>query len=108
MKRRESQKQFEEWVQPVFSALRQQRQKEAVKTPPEVWVKFRARLEEEKEETGWWREENRSLGFLGASAVGVAALLLVLNWATIHQEEENLALNNFLTKSQYGKVLVVF
>ena len=89
-------------------ALGTLRRKETARVSPSVWVEFRARLEKEKEESGWWKEETRSLGFLGASAVSLVLVLLVCGWIAAHQQEQQLALQNFLTDSQYGKVLVVF
>lgn len=82
--------------------------REKVQVPPQVWVHFRMNLEKGKQEERWWKEEARTLGWWGATAVSAAILLLLWNWTASYQQEENLALRSFLTKSQFGKVLVVF
>jgi len=84
------------------------RRNQLEKVPVTAWVHFKMRLEREQETSRWWHEEAHRLRWFGASAVAVATLLLLLNWSVWQQEEESLAAQNFLTQSQFGKVLVVF
>ena len=89
-------------------ALTPLRRPEKEKVPEAAWTAFRSRLQEEKTGGAWWREEVQSLRLWGASAVAVATLLLLFNWTLVRQQEQQIAAQNFLTNSQFGKVLVVF
>lgn len=78
---------------------------------PRVWERFNDSLKKEK---GEWLEEVRvedqlvPLRWGSAFALGVAATLLLGLFLTEHHQIQEIAAQNFLTESQYGKVLSIF
>lgn len=78
---------------------------------PNVWGRFHRSLEMEKK--SWqverqYEEEIVPLRWGGALALGLAAMLFLAVFVQSQQEEQDLAAQTFLTRSQYGKVLSVF
>jgi len=83
---------------------------EKVQTIPQgVWNQFYATINEAS-----WQKEQRTkeelipLRIWGVASVSFAMALLVLNWAWQQQEIQDIATQNLLTKSQYGKVVNLF
>ena len=78
---------------------------------PNVWDRFNCSLTAEKK--SWqvehkYEEEIVPLRWGGALALGMAAMLFLAVFVQSQQEEQDLAAQTFLTRSQYGKVLSVF